>query len=291
MKMTLIGNATSGSSRRLQEEANKEGIGFIAVNIDALVVSIQKNTFSLFSEENTNLSDSDCYLFRGVGDATQEVMVIAQYLQRQGATIIEEIAAHGALQMDKLRFGTLSKDILTPDYMVIQSTHALDMVRSTLEYPLVVKSNVGSLGKGICLAQNESELKDVYAELGPRVILQQYLPVDHDYRALVIGGTYIGAYSRERSDGNVAMNAPGNTKEAAALPEEVKRLCQRAAREHGVEVAGIDLLQWKDKWYVLEVNTSPGFTQFEDKTEINVAKRIIEYAKEKTEKNASFLRP
>ncbi|MEX0931648.1 MAG: ATP-grasp domain-containing protein [Candidatus Paceibacterota bacterium] len=290
MQITLIGQTEGHAVQRLQEEALKMGATLSAISIDTVVFSVQNNTFSLFDEENKNLMKSDCYIFRGIGDADQEVMVIAKYLLQHGATVIEGMTAHGALLMDKLFLGAIGQSVPTLNYFMVQSEQTLRIVQSALTYPVVMKATIGSMGMKVQLVRQESELAESYQAIGPRVILQEYLPVDHDYRAIVIGGKYIGAYRRERTDGEFRMNVEGNTKAKTELPLAVISICEQAAQQQNIEIAGIDLLHHDNKWYVLEINTSPQFKYFESITGQNIAQKIIQYAITKIRRKTNELR-
>jgi ribosomal protein S6--L-glutamate ligase len=52
-----------------------------------------------------------------------------------------------------------------------------------------------------------------------------------------------------------------------------------AAKSLGVDVAGVDFLRTESGPLVLEVNISPGLQGIESVTNVNVAERIISYAK------------
>lgn len=281
MRCTLLGNTTGYATRRFQEEAPALGIEFNAVSLKDVVVDVTDNTFSLFDIEGNDLTKSDCYFFRGIGEADQEVMIIAKYLLAHGATIVEEKAGSGALFMDKLFLYATGKSIPTLDYSMFQSKSALLQVMETVQCPIVMKSTIGSMGKDVTLVRSKEELLVQYEKLGPRVILQTYLPVQYDVRVIVVGGKYIGAFKRSRQDGEFRMNRPGNTRENITLPEEVVRMCEEVAHSQEIEVAGIDLIEYEGAWYVLEVNTSPQFKVFEIITGNNVAKKILEYARDK----------
>ncbi len=185
---------------------------------------------------------------------------------------------------------TIEQDVPTLDYIMIESAHALKAVEPLLTYPVVMKATIGSMGRNVSLVTDNDMLYAQYEHLGPRVIVQEYVPVDHDYRVLVIGGKAIGAYRRHRTDGDFRMNRPGNKKEAVTLGSSVIDLCERAARLQNIEIAGIDLIKKDGSWHVLEINTSPAFNQFEQVTGINVAKHILEYAREQVEKNSGLRR-
>ena len=53
----------------------------------------------------------------------------------------------------------------------------------------------------------------------------------------------------------------------ADLPVEVAQRCIRLTRMLGFHFSGIDLMRTpEDEWYCFEVNTSPGFSYFEQGT-------------------------
>src|SRR4051794_27476156 len=60
------------------------------------------------------------------------------------------------------------------------------------------------------------------------------------------------------------------------------RLAITAANHIGLQIAGVDILIDKDTYRICEINSSPGFQGFELATGIDVAKRIVEYAKFRT---------
>jgi len=281
MKITLIGNSTGSAISRLRDEARELGVDFKAVSLASVILEVRNNTLRLTSLKHENILNSDCYMFRGIGDADQEVMIIAKYLQKHGSIIIEEKTTSGALMMDKIFLQATEESVPTPSYFMVQSLEALQSIITGIEYPVVMKSTIGSMGKNVALVESEAELYQQYELLGKRVIIQQYFAVDADVRAIVIGGKFVGAYQRTRSDGEFRMNRPGSTKQTITLPPEAVEICEHTARSQKIEIAGIDLIQYQNDWYVLEINTSPQFRQFEKYTKINVAKLIIEYAIDK----------
>ena len=136
--MVLIGNPSSKSSKRLLEEAEKMDIELTALSLRSLIVGVADNTFSLTDTEGNDLLENDCFIFRGIGDATQEVMVIAKYLEQHGKVIIEEKCAHGAVMMDKLSLQAIGHDVPTPHYHLVQSLKGLKNIADSLTYPVVV---------------------------------------------------------------------------------------------------------------------------------------------------------
>lgn len=284
MKIILIGNATCHAAVRMAEEAEKMNVEFVATALESVILSVTSKGTYLTSVDTGDISDGDCYIFRGIGDADQETMIIAKYVKRMGATIVEEKTANGALMMDKLLLRAAEQHLPTPDYSLIQSAKALAELSKTLTYPVVMKSTIGSMGANVALIKSEAELLENYEHLGPRVIIQEYLPITSDVRAIVVGGACLGAFSRTRDDGEFRMNRSGSQQEVITLPPEAVDLCVRAAEAQNIEVAGVDLMEHNGTWYIIEINTSPQFKRFEAKTGLNVAKEILNYAIEKTSK-------
>lgn len=61
--------------------------------------------------------------------------------------------------------------------------------------------------------------------------------------------------------------------------KSISSLAESAAKITGRELAKVDILEAKGKFYVLEVNRWPGFESFESLSRYNVAKSFIEYLK------------
>jgi hypothetical protein len=61
------------------------------------------------------------------------------------------------------------------------------------------------------------------------------------------------------------------------LSVAIEWLAIDAAKQIGLDIAGIDLLIGKDSYKICEVNSSPGFEGFEMSTGVDVAKNIIEF--------------
>ncbi|NUQ79037.1 MAG: hypothetical protein HUU21_36405 [Polyangiaceae bacterium] len=70
--------------------------------------------------------------------------------------------------------------------------------------------------------------------------------------------------------------AGGRSEKVKLTPEE-RTIAVGAAREMGLRVAGVDLLRSKHGPVVIEVNSSPGLKGIEEKSEVDVADKIIEF--------------
>lgn len=136
-----------------------------------------------------------------------------------------------------------------------------------LEWPLVVKQNAGTKGRGAVLVHDRDSLLGVLDQFrtiqqGPvfdnTVVVQEYLANARDLRVMVIDGEYAGAVER-RSDGWVKNVHRGATAPAIEPPDRVIDVAVAAASELSVDFCGVDLLvdRGSGDVVVLEVNGKP----------------------------------
>lgn len=156
----------------------------------------------------------------------------------------------------------------------------LQAAENQLHYPMVAKQAVGSLGEGVYLASDRTELEKAIATLRPkRYLLQEYVASSYgtDVRVLVLGDTVLGAI-RRTGEGFCSNVAQGGKAETFALDDKTTSLCLTVAKTLQLDYCGIDLLLGTDgSPIVCEVNSNAFFETFERTTGINVAHKIAQY--------------
>ncbi len=152
-----------------------------------------------------------------------------------------------------------------------------------IDPPVVVKPNSTTRGVGVTTAGDLDSFLGIadyldlvhdYRATGDRsFIVQEYLPDARDYRAMVVGGEYVGAVERRLPDGarergrwkhNVHRGAVA---EGVDLPADLRVLAERAADALDIEYLGVDLLVAGDRTVVNETNARPTIdsaTKYED---------------------------
>ncbi|WP_324756338.1 ATP-grasp domain-containing protein [Haloarcula sp. GH36] len=139
--------------------------------------------------------------------------------------------------------------------------------------PVVVKPNSTTRGVGVAVAHDLDSFLGIadyldlvhdYRATGDRSFLvQEYLPDARDYRAMVLGGEYVGAVERRlpadaRDSGRWKHNVHrGAEATGVDLPAEHRRLAERAAAVLGIDYLGVDLLVTDDRAVVNETNARP----------------------------------
>jgi len=73
----------------------------------------------------------------------------------------------------------------------------------------------------------------------------------------------------------------GAKAEPLEISEELESLAIKAAQVTKTEIAGVDLIEGKNGYLVLEVNSIPGFTALQEVSTVNIAEEIINFFLEK----------
>jgi len=142
-----------------------------------------------------------------------------------------------------------------------------------LGWPVVVKPNSTTRGTGVAKAGDLDSLLGVvdyldlvhdYRATGDKTfLLQEFLPGARDYRVMVVDGAYAGAVERRLSDADRASGRwkhnvhRGAEARGVDLPDEYRRLAERAAEVLDVSYLGVDLLATDDRVVIAETNARP----------------------------------
>lgn len=154
-------------------------------------------------------------------------------------------------------------------------------VYEALGFPLVAKTNYGSLGAGVSLINSEEELESYEKRnLTLPHFYQRYIDCGcgEDIRVLVVGGKCICAMKR-RNERDFRSNIElGGTGEKYSLDGKLSSLCVKIAKTLNLDYCGVDILAGKDgEYYVCEVNSNAFFAAAETVCGVNVAKAYAEY--------------
>lgn len=147
------------------------------------------------------------------------------------------------------------------------------------EPPLIAKPADGRHGEGIVLLQTA---KEVQAWLASRrthtYLLQTFLPLEAEYRIIVVGDRALGAVQKTPPEGSLVANyAAGAKFEQIELPPVILEECVELCRRQHISIGGVDLAKVGDTYYLLEINRCPEFSAFSSATNIPVAREIIQF--------------
>ena len=163
-----------------------------------------------------------------------------------------------------------------PDTRVVSNPADEDDVLAAareIGFPLVVKPNSTTRGTGVAKVADPDSVSGVtdyldlvhdYRATGDRsYLLQEYLSGADDYRVMVLDGEYWGAVRRRLPADRIADGAwkhnvhRGAVAEGVDLPDDLRRLAERAADTLDARLLGVDLLVTEDRAVVSETNARP----------------------------------
>lgn len=177
----------------------------------------------------------------------------------------------------------------TPKTMLVKDPVNPGLVEREIGFPCVVKIFAGSYGKGVYLVHSKQELQDFIEfahgiKSDEAIIVQEYIDTapGTDVRVLVVGNKVLGAMKRMSKDGSFKANITrGGIGENYPLNDRIIEIALQTKNVLGLDIAGIDLLFDGNDYKLCEANSAPGFKGFEKYTGVDVAKEIIDYAKQK----------
>jgi glutathione synthase/RimK-type ligase-like ATP-grasp enzyme len=235
------------------------------------------------SDSGVDVADYDFVIIRNVGKRIESGIALAHYLAMKGVAFTDgyletQGSSKLACSMLQRRYGiSIPRTIFASRKKLVEYVEG-----SSLNYPIVLKSNHGKKGRDNYLVGTSRELAEKLS-LQPDVqfIAQEYIDNDGYYRALVINNNISVVIKRSpKYEDSVLKNArsvaPARLVPLKEFDSKLRRDIIKAAKLEHLQVAGIDIIFDRAtlKWYFLEVNRAP---QIDTGTFID--KKIAAYAK------------
>lgn len=273
------------STQRLIEAAKERGHDVTVVNTTACALVMVDGAFAML-HHGQPVDRPDVVIPRIGTSVTEYGLSVVKQFELMGVAVMNSHRAI-ALSRDKLRAAQFmaAAGLATPPTVALRDPAGLeDLVQRLGGPPVVIKPVRGTQGTGVMLMESVESIRAVSETmwgLGQNFVMQRFVAESRgrDIRAFVVGGRVVGAMRRisENHDfrANIHRGARG---ECVRLPRPYARVAVRAAKEMGLEVAGVDLLETRPGPLLLEVNSSPGLEGIERCTGANVAAAIVKRA-------------
>ena len=282
----LSGRPDLYSTKRLLEESNKAGFESEVVNYRNIALGISTTTTSKVIIDGRFLNP--CVIVPRIGSRSSRygAAVVRQFI---GIGVKSTLSPGGILRArDKL--GTMqalsASNVPIPLSSAARTPSSISEIINLVDgVPIVVKLVEGTHGDGVVLAETKKaaeSLLSAFHQLDADFIVQSFIKEanNEDIRAVVVNGEVVAAMKRTASPDEFRANLhKGGSAEPIKLNDTEEKVVIAAARSLGVDVAGVDFLRTEAGPLVLEVNISPGLQGIETVTSINVAEKIISYAK------------
>ncbi|MBL0389292.1 ATP-grasp domain-containing protein [Tumebacillus sp. ITR2] len=149
---------------------------------------------------------------------------------------------------------------------------------------IVVKPSYGYAGQDVERVTGDFEksaplVQSLLSQYGD-VLVQPFIPhPEGDFRTTVVGDEILFTIRRIPNEKTWKANlAMGATFEEVEVSDEIREVTMRAVQAMGITIAGLDILAYDGKYYLLEVNNVPGWYFFEPERRFAVSKHVIQYA-------------
>lgn len=253
------------------------------------VVRINPNTLILQGKK-TDFGDIDILLNREIAQTRAEL--ILECAQKVGIRTVNSADATILCNNKAMATFTLQKaGIPVPATSIAFSIEQAFIAAQRVGYPLVVKPLWGSWGRLLSKVDSpealESILEHKEALNSPHhgiFYLQEYIEKpDRDIRVFVIGGKPVTAMYR-MSKHWLTNTAKGAVPKHLQIVKILNDLVLQTVSTLGIEVAGVDIVESKKGYLVLEVNATPEFHGLQEVSDINIAEAIAKYVTQRSEK-------
>lgn len=286
IKFGIINAAASLNDLDLKSEIENRGLRCDMISLDSIAFSITSKGFAV-RVQGKSPGQIDIFIFRGYTEHFNVAKICMEELLHQGKTTIDAslvtTQARGKLFESNLLFRRGINVIET--YQALSYAEWQPIIKK-IKFPIIIKPAIGRKGRGVLKFDNPRIALAFLKKSSGRFIVQKYLKVDGDYRILVVGDRVLGGIKRYVASGDFRSNiSVGGHAEKIYVNEAMAEIALRATRALDFEIAGVDIILHRQKYYVLEVNRSPEWQGFKNATGINPAEAIVDYALDKYKNN------
>lgn len=177
-----------------------------------------------------------------------------------------------------------------PETYLASSRDVLERMLKRMKYPVVMKLLYGSLGRGVMFADSPESAKSVMDALErfkQPIFLEEFIEnPGEDIRVFVLGDEVLAAMRRKAKRGERRANIGigGRGKMIKDLDPEIEEMAIKAAHTLGMQICGIDIIEGRSGPVIIEANVNVHFEGLARVTKINVAREIVKFVLEETEK-------
>lgn len=208
------------------------------------------------------------WIKRSAGSSAPYAQVCALYLNTKGVRFLSsDILVNTSAEYNKLKehmFFSIAGLPFPATRFINQHNFEQFLRTNPGEYPLVVKSVVGSRGSDNYLIRDESEFRDLMKEQTQDYLVQPYIESDVSYRVLVFGYEAKLCIKKVSTDKTTHINtvAQGSDAVVIALSDvdpRVVSISTQVASAMKREITGTDIIIEKSTGepYLLEANRPP----------------------------------
>jgi len=277
LKFAIIGSAKTDNTRDLIEEIRSRG--HLASTFSAKDIFFDSSAG--VSSIKEKIGSFDIFLLRtGHDEYQKEIRMLARDLLDSKKIVVDDVLGREYINGKMSQALLFSKhDIPHPKTFLASSFASYKKIIEKMGFPIIIKPDIGKRGIGIKKFESSRSALIFLKKNERGFILQEYLPADGDIRVFIVGNKVVGTMKRYIIKGDYRSNVSlGAKTEKIQSNSIIDKIALKAIKAVGFEIAGVDLIHYNNKYYVIEVNEGPQWQGFKKTTGVNPAKYIVEYA-------------
>jgi RimK family alpha-L-glutamate ligase len=281
----LTRNAQGWESSQIITAAKKRRIKITAFTFSDILARVAYKPEASVYRSTPDLDQLDAIIIRPIGRGSLDEVIfrldLLHRLERSGILIINPPASIEKA-VDKYYALTLLEEngVRIPRTVVTENPRVALEAFKELNGDVVLKPIFGSRGMGVTRITDPEIFGRICRSLSfihHVLYIQEYVPHGtKDIRAFVIGDQTVAAMLRI-SDNWKTNVSKGAKPKKYALDNELEEMVLKSAQTLGCKIAGVDVLEGSDGYFVNEVNSQPGFRGLQSVSKVNIANKIIEY--------------
>lgn len=226
------------------------------------------------------------YLFRTTGIRFDDIdLLIAKLYETNGCKIInplQSIADNRNKDMSLFHLAYANLPVINS--LVFRGKINETLIKQINELvknqKFILKMNRGNQGIGVQLINGIDSLLSIletYHALGDqKFLLQPYTPHQREFRVLLTDKKILAVVEKIKSAEDFRGNAKRAKTKLLKRPElKLMELANLALKTLNYQYAGVDIIETKEGFKILEVNCIPGFESIEQLSSKNIARELL----------------
>ena len=233
-----------------------------------LFFSIKAGSPSVYDTRNDVILDTfDLVYIKNWGQIPEPARALDRWLRSEGIQVITQETENLPPQYKLSEgFALAIEGVPYPETAFTHDPARLSeaIKHAGFEYPLVVKSIEGRVGKDNYLVESEDQLRSLLPKMrGQSFMAQGFVPNDGDHRVLIMGYKPVLSFHRSTDEdthlNNTSQGGGAALTDLSDYSDAVLEDCVKAARATKRDIAGVDVMFNSEtgQHYILEANTSP----------------------------------
>lgn len=251
--------------------------------VDVLLKTDEKGIYAY--HDNKDMAKYDYVIPRIDSKRAQVGYPVMRFLDELG---VKKPYVAETIQIAHNKFITLERlareGIRIPETYLSSSKESSLKALKKIKLPSVIKLLSGFGGEGVLMVDSEDAFRSIVETMNvlrQELLVEAYVPnPGEDIRGIVAGNEVIASYKRRAAEGEKKANIHlGGNAISYKMDAEMEDITLRAAKAIKSDLCAVDMIMSKKGPMVIEVNINFGLRGIEKTTDINVARRIIEFVK------------